>query len=402
MTRCRACGHPLNQFFSLGTMPPVNAFLTKEEMKHERTYELSIGFCKKCYLVQLMQALDAERLFKHYLYFSSATESIVAHSKKTSDHLIRKLSLKPESFIIEIGSNDGVNLRFYKERGMNVLGIDPAENIAAVAQKYAIPTMTRFFNKSLSSELVAQGIRADLLYGANVFAHIPTIVDCVKAVKILLKKGGSAVFESAYIGGLFENKFDMIYHEHVFYYSLVALQNLFVHAGLTIYDCEFTPMHGGSLRVYVCHPGAFPVSGRVAGVVRSERQRGYNTISPYRRIGTQVQALRRKLTTLLASLRKRKKRIAAYGASAKGMVLLNYFQIHTFLDFIADKSEAKQGLYTPGTHLHIYPPAKVFTDHPDYVLILAWNIADEVMEFLSEYRKAGGKFIIPFPELVIV
>ncbi|MDP1721688.1 MAG: class I SAM-dependent methyltransferase [Candidatus Gottesmanbacteria bacterium] len=402
MTRCRACGHPITEFFSLGAMPPVNAFLKKKDIPNERSFDLSVGFCQKCYLVQLLKIVDPKDLFRHYLYFSSTTQSIIEYSKTTAYYLIQRLKLGRGSLVVEIGSNDGVHLRWYQKAGIKVLGIDPARNVAAEAIKKGIPTKTAFFGHEVAKELARSNIHADLLYGANVLAHIPDILGCVRGVSTVLKKTGTAVFESPYIGGLFENKFDTIYHEHVFYYSLLALQNLFARANLCIYDCEFVHMQGGSLRIFVCHEGMYSASEQVRELVDQEHQHGFHRLSSYLKIRTNVEKLRTQLTGLLKKLKKDGKRVAAYGAPAKGMVLLNYFRLGKFLDFIADKSEAKQGLYTPGTHFLIYPPSKVVDDRPDYVLILPWNISDEVMGFLTEYQKKGGKFIIPVPDVIIV
>lgn len=383
-------------------MPPVNAFLRKADIPKEHAFDLSVGFCPTCYLVQLLKTIDPKDLFRHYLYFSSTTQSIVEHSRKTAPHLIQRLKLTPESFVVEIGSNDGVHLQWYQKKGIPVLGIDPAENIAAEAIEKGIPTEVAFFGQETARDMANRYGQADLLYGANVLAHIPDIRGCVAGIAALLKKSGTAVFESPYIRGMFENKFDTIYHEHVFYYSLIALKNLFTQAHLIIYDCELVEMQGGSLRVFVCHEGAYPVSKRVDDLAEEEYRRGFHKLLAYHKIRKNIEQLRSDLTQLLAKLKKENKRIAAYGAAAKGMVLLNYFNIGKFVDFIADKSEAKQGLYTSGTHLLIYPPSKVIEKKPDYLLILPWNIADEVVDFLSEYRKDGGMFIIPVPQVTIV
>lgn len=402
MTHCRACGTPITKFFSLGKMPPVNAFLREEDIPKERSFDLTVGFCPSCYLVQLLKTVNPKELFHQYLYFSSTTQSIIEHSKRTASYLIQRLNLKKGSLVVEIGSNDGVHLQWYKKAGIRVLGIDPAENVAADAIKKGIPTEVAFFGSETANDVVKRYGQADLLYGANVLAHIPDIRGCVRGIRAVLKKTGTAVFESPYIGGLFENKFDTIYHEHVFYYSLIAIQNLFAQAGLTVYDCEFVAMQGGSLRIFVCHKGSYPVSDRVEKLTKKEKSEGYDTLTRYLEMKKNIEALRTQLVATLKRIKSQGKRIAAYGAAAKGMVLLNYFKIGKYLDFIADKSEAKQGLYTPGTHLRIYPPSEVLADKPDYVLILPWNITGEVMDFLKEYRKSGGKFIIPIPHVTIV
>lgn len=403
MIRCRVCGHPLAKFFSLGKMSPVNAFLREEDIPKERSFDLTVGFCPSCYLVQLLKTINPKELFRHYLYFSSTTKSIIEHSKKTAVNLIQRLRLRKKSLVMEIGSNDGVHLQWYKKAGIGVLGIDPAENIAEVARNRGIPTISAFFGDSFAHKLVQKHhLHADLLYGANVLAHIPDILGCVRGIAIVLKKTGTGVFESPYIGGLFENKFDTIYHEHVFYYSILALQHLFTCAGLTVYDCEFVPMQGGSLRIFVCHEGVYPVSEQVRKLADQERERGFHRLSSYHKIRTNVERLRTQLTDLLRKLKKEGKRIAAYGAPAKGMVLLNYFKIGKYIDFIVDKSEAKQGLYTPGVHMKIFSLEKIYREKPEYLLVLPWNISDEIIKSLEEYRKQGGKFIIPVPDIFIM
>ena len=400
---CRVCNSSLTQFFSFGEMSLVNHFLKKEEIPSEKKFDLSIGFCSKCYLVQLINIISPEQLFKDYIYFSSTSKSFLEHCKKTADYLTRRLNLGSESLVLEIASNDGAQLQYFKELGIQILGIDPAGNIAEVANKRGIKTIPEFFDYNFAKKLKKeQGMQADLIFGANVLAHVPEIVDFVKGVKLILKPKGTAVFEFPYIKGLMENKFDIIYHEHVFYYSLIALINLFEKANLEIYDVEITPVQGGSLRVFISHRGIFPISKNIKDLINQEMKEGFNKLETYKKINENVNKLKADLINLLKKLKSESKKISAYSAPAKGNILLNYFGIKDFLDFIVDKSEAKQGLYTPGAHLLVYSPEKLYQEKPDYLLILAWNLADEITEQLKDYHDAGGKFIIPIPQIKII
>lgn len=402
---CRLCDSLMIKFFSLGQMPLVNSFLKKEEIPDEEKFDLSVGFCKKCYLVQLINTVSPEKLFKNYIYFSSTSTSFLEYCKKLADYFTKRLNLNSQSLVLEIASNDGAQLQYFKELGIQILGVDPAENIAEAANKKGIKTIPEFFNYAFAKKLKEEEkIEADLVFGANVLAHVPEIVDFVKGVKAILKSKGTAIFEFPYIKGLMENKFDTIYHEHVFYYSLLALRNLFKIAGLEIYDVEMTPMQGGSLRIFISHHGSFLISENVKKLVGEELKNGFDKIETYQKINENVSKLKNDLINLLHRLKSEGKKIAAYGAPAKGNILLNYFGIKDYLDFIVDKSEAKQGLYAPGTHLLVYPLEKIYEEKPDYLLILCWNLADEVINMpeLKEYREQGGKFIIPIPDLKII
>jgi len=387
-------------------MPLVNSFLKKEEISSEKKFNLSVGFCPRCFLVQLMQTVPPEDLFRHYLYFSSTSSAFLAHCKETADYLTERFSLAPQSLVLEIASNDGAQLQFFKEKGIKVLGVDPAKNIAEAANKKGIPTVPEFFNAALARKFVlGQHIYADVVFGANVLAHVPEIVDFLRGVKMVLKPKGTAIFEFPYIKGLTENKFDTIYHEHVFYYSLLALQNLFANAGLEVYDAEMTWAQGGSLRIFASHPGTFSKTNAVKDIFAQEVKAGFDKIETYRRIGENAARLKKELVSLLTRIKGEGKSIAAYSAPAKGNVLLNYFGVGSkFLDFIVDYSKAKQGLYTPGTHLLVHSLDEVYKRHPDYLLVLCWNLIDEVvnMKELEEYKKGGGRFIVPIPEIKII
>jgi SAM-dependent methyltransferase len=348
-----------------------------------------------------MRSVPPKDLFEDYIYFSSTSKFFVEHCKETADHLVKKLSLSSDSLVLEIASNDGAQLQAFKDLGIGILGIDPAKNIAEAANKKGIPTMPEFFNYNFAKRLKDEkNIQADLIFGANVLAHVPEITDFVKGVGKTLKPQGTAVFEFPYLKGLLENKFDTIYHEHVFYYSLIALINLFKTAGLDIYDADITPMQGGSLRIFACHAGAFPVGERVDDLAEEELANNFDKLETYQKMSGNVQNLKKEIVSLLEGIKKEGKKIAAYSAPAKGNILLNYFGIgKNYLDFIVDRSELKQGLYTPGTHLLVHPVEKIYQERPDYLLILCWNIAEEVMEQLKDYHSAGGKFIVPVPQV---
>jgi len=400
---CRVCKSEIIKFFSLGEMPLVNSFLKEEQIPEEKKYDLSVGFCPNCFLVQLISTVSPEELFKNYIYFSSTSKSFLEYCEKTADYLTKKLNLNSNSLVLEIASNDGAQLQYFKKLGIQILGVDPAENIAKIANDKGVRTIPEFFNYSLAKKLKEKdGIQADLIFGANVLAHVPEIVDFVKGVKVILKPKGTAVFEFPYIKGLMENKFDTIYHEHVFYYSLIALSYLFNSSNLEIYDVEITSPQGGSLRIFISHPGEFKISGNIKNLVDQETKAGFDKIETYQKINKNVNKLKDDITALLKKIKSEGKRIAAYSAPAKGNILLNYFGIKDYLDFIVDKSEVKQGLYTPGTHLFVYPLKKIFQEKPDYLLILCWNITDEVGEQLKDYHDAGGKFIIPVPKVKLL
>ena len=402
---CRACNSQLVHFFSLGEMPLVNSFLRKEEIPDEEKFDLSVGFCPKCYLVQLINTVPPEKLFRNYIYFSSTSSLFLEHCKKTADYLSKRLKLSHQCLVLEIASNDGAQLQYFKELGIQVLGVDPAKNIAKIANEKGIKTISEFFNYAFAQKLKEEEkIEADLVFGANVLAHVPEIVDFVKGVKAILKPKGTAVFEFPYIKGLMENKFDTIYHEHVFYYSLLALKNLFKAADLEIYDVEITPMQGGSLRIFISHPENFSISENVKKLIEEELKNEFDKIETYQKIKENVSKLKEHLINLLEKIKNNGQKIAAYSAPAKGNTLLNYFGIKDYLSFIVDKSEAKQGLYTPGAHLLVYPLEKIYKEKPDYLLILCWNIANEVINMpeLQDYIKQGGKFIVPVPDIKII
>ena len=404
MTECRSCGSPaLDEVLSLGRMPLANALLTEADLSRpEATFPLDLVFCPRCALVQITETVPPEQLFGHYLYLSSFSDTMLKHSEELAARLIKERALDSESLVVEIASNDGYLLQFYARAGIPVLGVEPAANVARVAEDRGIPTLVRFFGRELALELRDSGRRADVIHANNVMAHVADLNGVVAGIALALKDDGVAVIEVPHVKVMIDRlEFDTIYHEHLCYFSLTALQPLFKRHGLEIVDVFELPLHGGSLQVHAALTGS--PSERVCKLVEAERAAGVGTSEFYRDFGQSVRRLKQSLVAMLTDLKSGGRRIAAYGASAKGSTLLNYCGIgRDTLDFVVDRSTVKQGLYTPGTHLQIRPPEALLAERPDHVLLLTWNFADEILEQQSAYRSQGGQFIIPVPEPVII
>jgi SAM-dependent methyltransferase len=404
---CRACNEEkLVPILSLDNSPLANALLTKEQLAQpEPTYPLELVFCSSCNLVQITETVPPEQLFREYLYFSSFSDTVLQNAQQIVERLVYQRILSPNNLVIEIASNDGYLLQYYQARGIPVLGIEPALNIARVAQQRGIPTLAEFFNQSLAQELLAQGKLADVIHANNVLAHAADLTGLVSGIETVLKEDGVAVIEVPYVKDLIDFvEFDTIYHEHLCYFSLTSVDALFRKQGLAVTDVERIPIHGGSLRLFIQHlKGDHPISDSVSHMLTEEVNWGVRQQSFYQDFGLKVKRLRQDLLDCLYELRASGKRIAAYGASAKGTTLLNYFGIGAeFLDYVVDRSTVKQGLYTPGTHLPILSPEELLRRKPDFVLLLTWNFADEILAQQAQYRAQGGKFIIPIPQVRIV
>ncbi len=403
---CRSCGASgLTSIIDLGQTPLANGLLTREQLTQpEPTYPLELVFCDKCTLVQITETVPPEELFSEYFYRSSYSDTMLAHAQTLAGKLIRERKLGPDSLVMEVASNDGYLLQYYQRAGVPALGIEPAKNIARIAeQERGIPTLSEFFGADLAKRLRAKGKRADVVHAHNVLAHVPDLNGFALGLGLLLSEDGVAVIEVPYVKDMIDRtEFDTIYHEHLCYFSLTALDGLFRRHGLTIVNVERLDIHGGALRVEVAKENS-ERQASVDRLLREESNWGVGDLGFYSGFGAKIETLRRELTGLLRRLRAENKSIAAYGASAKGSTLLNCFGIRQeTLDFVVDRSVIKQGHYTPGTHLPIHAPEKLLEAMPDYTLLLTWNFTDEVLEQQAEYRRCGGRFIIPVPEVKIV
>jgi SAM-dependent methyltransferase len=400
---CRACGGsrvPL--VLSLGRTPLANALLDASQLEgREATYPLDLVYCEDCTLVQITETVPPPQLFSDYAYFSSFSDTMLRHAQALARRVIAERQLGADALVVEIASNDGYLLQVYKEAGIPVLGIEPAANIARVAEDRGIPTLVEFFGEACARGLAARGTRADVVHANNVLAHVPDLPGFARGLATVLADEGVAIIEVPYVKDLIDHReFDTIYHEHLSYFSLTALHHLFERHGLRLLDVERLAIHGGSLRVTAGHAGAGTPSPRLAELLADEARWGVTSLAFYQRFAEDVADLRRTLLALLSELRAGGKRLAAYGAAAKGSTLLNCFGIgRDYLEFVVDRSPHKQGRFMPGVHLPIDAPSRLLRDRPDFVLLLTWNFADEILEQQAEFRRRGGRFIIPVPEV---
>ena len=400
---CRFCGTPLHHTFAdLGASPLANSYLTADQLeKMEPFYPLHVYVCNTCLLVQLPVWQSAEEIFSDYAYFSSYSESWLRHAQEYTRMMIDRFGFDSRSSIIEIASNDGYLLRYFKESGIPILGIEPAGNVAKAARDAGIPTLVKFFGSKTAEELSAAGTYADLLIGNNVLAHVPDVNDFIKGMKIVLKPGGIITMEFPHLMRLMdETQFDTIYHEHFSYFSLLTVEKMFSGHGLTLFDVEELPTHGGSLRIFVRHAedASKPVGRRVIDLRGREEAAGFSRMEHYFSFSERVKETKRKILTFLIEAKRSGKSVAGYGAPAKGNTLLNYCGIRSdFIDYTVDRSPHKQGHYLPGVHIPIYGPDRVRETRPDYLVILPWNLREEIMEQMSYIRSWGGRFVVFVP-----
>lgn len=403
-TKCRACSSTkLSSVLSLGQTPLANSLIPANKLTEpEDRYPLELVFCSDCSLVQITETVAPEELFSDYVYFSSFADTTLKNAEQLVSRLVRDRKLGKDSLAMEIASNDGYLLKHYVSSGVPVLGIEPARNIAAVATERGINTACEFFGKEFATRLKQENKLADVIHGNNVLAHVADLNGVVAGIGMVLKEGGMASIEVPYVKDMVDHvEFDTIYHEHLCYFSLTALNKLFRQHGLFVTDVEHLTIHGGSLRLFITKTDK--PSEAVKNMLEDEAKIGMNTVGYYASFGARVSNLRKDLRELLQKLRTEGKRVVAYGASAKGSTLLNFFEIgKESMDYVVDRSTVKQGRYTPGTKFPIFPTEKLVQDMPDYVLLLTWNFADEILQQQSEYRQKGGQFIIPIPELKIV
>jgi SAM-dependent methyltransferase len=403
--RCRFCDSPLTVTFAdLGMSPPSNSFLKAEQLRAmERFYPLHAWVCERCKLVQLEEFESPQQIFSEYAYFSSYSESWLKHAQKYVEMMMVRFGFGPKSQVVEIASNDGYLLQYFKQRGVPVLGVEPAANVAKVAfEKRGIPSRVEFFGVDTAKKMVADGITADLLLGNNVLAHVPDINDFVAGMKVLLKPDGVITMEFPHLLRLMEeNQFDTIYHEHFSYLSFHTTRQVFAKHGLKMFDVDELSTHGGSLRIFAAHAeSSRQIESHVQAMMTMERERGLEEMAAYRAFEERVKETKRAFLEFLVEAKRAGKRIAGYGAAAKGNTLLNYCGVRgDFIDYIVDRNPYKQNAFLPGTHIPVYAPEKIAETKPDYVLILPWNIKDEVMEQMRHIRGWGGRFVVAIPRV---
>src|SRR6266478_3490833 len=401
--KCRSCTQKEGALIlDLGLQPLANNLLREEDLaKPEPKFPLRLALCQSCWLLQILDLVPPVQLFSEYLYFSSFSDLMLRHAKQAAERYIKEFSLSHKSLVIEVASNDGYFLQNFEAAGVPCLGIEPANNIAKVAREKGIETLVEFFGADLARQLAASGRHADLILGNNVFAHAPNTNDFVSGLRALLKPGGRVILEFPYAADFIEkSEFDTIYHEHVFYFSLTALEPLFERHGLSIFHVERLGIHGGSLRLFAGANGAHARQSSMTNLLQEEKRKGISGLKYYEGFADRVREVKRELVTLLQQLKHQGKSVAAYGASAKGSTLLNFFGLgREVLDFAADRSTYKQGRLTPGTHIPIVAPAWLLEKIPNYTLLLTWNFAEEILAQQQSYRDEGGKFIIPIPQV---
>jgi SAM-dependent methyltransferase len=401
--RCRFCGAPLaHTFADLGMSPIANNYLTEEQLgRMEPFYPLHALVCDQCFLVQLEEFETPQAIFSDYAYFSSYSTSWLEHCRRYAETAMERFGLTGESHVVEIGSNDGYLLQYFAGRGVPVLGVEPAANVAEVARDRGIETVVEFFGHEVARNLAADRRQADLLIGNNVLAHVPDLNDFVAGMKVLLAPVGTITMEFPHLERLVEERqFDTIYHEHFSYFSLLTVRRVFAAHDLTVFDVEELPTHGGSLRIYACHAGTYPVTDAVRELEAREERAGFTHLETYVAFGELVQQEKRDILDSLIALKNDGKRIAGYGAPAKASTLLNFCGIGTeFVEFTVDRNPQKQGRFLPGSHIPIRHPDEIERVRPDVVFILPWNLREEIMEQLRFISDWGGRFLVRSPTL---
>jgi 2-polyprenyl-3-methyl-5-hydroxy-6-metoxy-1,4-benzoquinol methylase len=400
---CRFCETPLRHtFVDLGMSPLCESFLTADQLNRmEPFYPLHAKVCHKCFLVQLEQYVSAEHIFTEYAYFSSYSESWLKHASDYVDMISERLTLGARSLAVELASNDGYLLQYFVRKGIPVLGVEPAVNVAKVAEQKGVSTLVEFFGSQTAQAMVADGRAADLVIGNNVLAQVPDINDFVDGIRILLKPDGIATLEFPHLERLMqENQYDTIYHEHFSYFSLITAEKIFAAHRLVLFDVDEIPTHGGSIRIYLRHleDASKAVTQRVVNLRERELAAGFHRMETYSVFAERVMESKRAFLELLIRLRREGKRMAGYGAPGKGNTLLNYCGIRTdFLEFTVDRNPYKHGRFLPGTHIPIHSVEQIIERRPDYILILPWNLKDEIVKQLAYAREWGAKFIVPIP-----
>ena len=404
---CRFCGEPLRYtVVDLGKSPLCETFLAADQLNlMERFYPLHVQVCHRCWLVQVQQYVAVDSIFSDYPYFSSYSDSWLAHARRYVDDMVARFGLDGSSQVVEVGSNDGYMLRYMVERGIPALGIEPAANVAEVARQRGVPTEVAFFGVATAQRLRERGITADLVAGKNVMAQVPDLNDFVAGIAVVLAPQGVCTIEFPHLVTMIaDNQFDTIYHEHFSYFSLVVVRRVFAAHGLRVFDVEELPTHGGSLRIFACHaPAGHPQSPAVAALGDRERELGIETLEYYADFADRVKGIKRDLLRFLIDAAESGKRVVGYGAPGKGNTLLNYCGIRSdLLEYTVDRNPGKQGRFLPGTHIPIHHPDRIAETRPNYVLILPWNLKDEISAQLSYVRQWGGQLVVPIPGVQVI
>jgi hypothetical protein len=405
---CRLCDTVLRHIFvDLGMSPLCESYVSDEQLNAmEPFYPLCVYVCENCFLVQLQQYVTPETIFSDYAYFSSYSDSWLRHVSNYVDTMVERFGYNDRSFVVELASNDGYLLQYFVKRGIPSLGIEPAANVADVAVQKGVPTLVKFFGVRTAREVASQGKQADLIIANNALAQVPDLNDFVGGMKILLRPRGVVTVEFPHLMRLMEeNQFDTIYHEHFSYFSFLTAEKIFAAHGLTLFDVDEIPTHGGSLRIYARHAEeeSIPVGKRVTELREREIAAGFTRIGHYRNFSEKVKETKRKLLDFLIQAKREGKSIAGYGAPGKGNTLLNYCGVRTdFLDYTVDRNVHKQGKFLPGTHIPIFHPDRIRETKPDYVLILPWNLKDEIRQQMAYVHEWGGKLVVPIPEVEIL
>ena len=405
---CRFCGNQLTYtFVDLGVSPLANSYRKPDDVQQmEPFYPLHVYVCERCYLVQLPEMEAPEHIFSHYAYFSSYSESWLDHARNYTKLMIERFGFDSHSQVIEIASNDGYLLQYFKQNDIPVLGVEPAHNVAQVAVAAGIPTVVKFFGVDTAKELVNDGKQADLLVGNNVLAHVPALNDFVEGMKIVLKPQGIITMEFPHLMRLMaKNQFDTIYHEHFSYFSLITVEKVFARHGLTLFDVEELTTHGGSLRIYACHTEdtSKPIGYHLTDLKCREEAAGFTRLQRYLSFDEKIKETKFKLLTFLITAKQKGKSIVGYGAPAKGNTLLNYCGIRSdFIDYTVDRNPHKQDHYLPGSHIPVYSPDKIKETKPDYLVILPWNLKEEIIKQMTHVREWGCKFVVLIPHVEII
>ena len=404
---CRFCKSKVHRtFVDLGMSPLCESNLQPEQLNQmEPFYPLHVFVCENCFLVQLEEYVSPDKIFTEYAYFSSYSQSWLDHCRRYTEQMLDRFRLNGQSLVVELASNDGYLLQYFVQKNIPVLGIEPAANVAKVAEEKKVPTLVKFFGTKLAEELAREGKQADLIAGNNVLAQVPDLCDFVAGIKILLKPQGVLTLEFPHLLRLMEeNQFDTIYHEHFSYFSFLAAEKILGAFGLTVFDVEELPTHGGSLRIFGRHTedNSKPVSSRVLELRAREEAAGLAQLDSYGSFAEQVKNTKRELLRCLIGIKREGKSIVGYGAPGKGNTLLNYCGVgRDFIDYTVDRNPYKQGQFTPGMHIPICSPDRIYESRPDYLLILPWNLKNEIMQQMADIRQWGGKFIVPIPQATI-